>query len=124
MNRTLSRREKKKTTDGVTLTGINQTGDQALQNKPSRWVQRPPPLGPQNRLGCPQLGLQGSPQCGLTGTPMGICPDAPWAPEFCWAGPLDDSGENHHPLGAGAAERSREGALASNLLWAPCEGRS
>ncbi|KAF6120794.1 protein kinase C and casein kinase substrate in neurons 2 [Phyllostomus discolor] len=35
MNRTLSRREKKKTTDGVTLTGINQTGDQALQNKPS-----------------------------------------------------------------------------------------
>nr|KAF6369947.1 protein kinase C and casein kinase substrate in neurons 2 [Myotis myotis] len=35
MNRTLSRREKKKATDGVTLTGINQTGDQALQNKPS-----------------------------------------------------------------------------------------
>lgn len=38
MNRTLSRREKKKPTDGVTLTGINQTGDQAPQNKPSRWV--------------------------------------------------------------------------------------
>lgn len=38
MNRTLSRREKKKATDGVTLTGISQTGDQALQNKPSRWV--------------------------------------------------------------------------------------
>ncbi|XP_022452861.1 protein kinase C and casein kinase substrate in neurons protein 2 isoform X2 [Delphinapterus leucas] len=35
LNRTLSRREKKKTADGVTLTGINQTGDQALQNKPS-----------------------------------------------------------------------------------------
>ncbi|XP_025029232.1 protein kinase C and casein kinase substrate in neurons protein 2 isoform X2 [Python bivittatus] len=28
LNRTLSRREKKKATDGVTLTGINQTGDQ------------------------------------------------------------------------------------------------
>lgn len=35
MNRTLSRREKKKATDGVTLTGINQTGDQTLQSKPS-----------------------------------------------------------------------------------------
>ncbi|KAJ8791777.1 hypothetical protein J1605_020499 [Eschrichtius robustus] len=35
LNRTLSRREKKKTADGVTLTGINQTGDQALQSKPS-----------------------------------------------------------------------------------------
>ncbi|XP_025782316.1 protein kinase C and casein kinase substrate in neurons protein 2 [Puma concolor] len=35
LNRTLSRREKKKATDGVTLTGINQTGDQALQSKPS-----------------------------------------------------------------------------------------
>nr|XP_036862724.1 protein kinase C and casein kinase substrate in neurons protein 2 isoform X1 [Manis javanica]XP_036862725.1 protein kinase C and casein kinase substrate in neurons protein 2 isoform X1 [Manis javanica]XP_036862726.1 protein kinase C and casein kinase substrate in neurons protein 2 isoform X1 [Manis javanica]XP_036862727.1 protein kinase C and casein kinase substrate in neurons protein 2 isoform X1 [Manis javanica]XP_036862728.1 protein kinase C and casein kinase substrate in neurons protein len=35
LNRTLSRREKKKTSDGVTLTGINQTGDQPLQNKPS-----------------------------------------------------------------------------------------
>ncbi|XP_030882934.1 protein kinase C and casein kinase substrate in neurons protein 2 isoform X1 [Leptonychotes weddellii] len=35
LNRTLSRREKKKAADGVTLTGINQTGDQALQNKPS-----------------------------------------------------------------------------------------
>uniref|UniRef100_A0A8C5Y0E9 Protein kinase C and casein kinase substrate in neurons protein 2 n=1 Tax=Microcebus murinus TaxID=30608 RepID=A0A8C5Y0E9_MICMU len=34
LNRTLSRREKK-TADGVTLTGINQTGDQSLQNKPS-----------------------------------------------------------------------------------------
>uniref|UniRef100_A0A8C5Y0Q5 Protein kinase C and casein kinase substrate in neurons 2 n=1 Tax=Microcebus murinus TaxID=30608 RepID=A0A8C5Y0Q5_MICMU len=34
LNRTLSRREKKKTADGVTLTGINQTGDQSLQNKP------------------------------------------------------------------------------------------
>lgn len=38
LNRTLSRREKKKTSDGVTLTGINQTGDQPLQNKPSRWA--------------------------------------------------------------------------------------
>uniref|UniRef100_A0A2K6JMN2 Protein kinase C and casein kinase substrate in neurons 2 n=1 Tax=Rhinopithecus bieti TaxID=61621 RepID=A0A2K6JMN2_RHIBE len=35
LNRTLSRREKKKATDGVTLTGINQTGDQSLPNKPS-----------------------------------------------------------------------------------------
>ncbi|XP_058936904.1 protein kinase C and casein kinase substrate in neurons protein 2 isoform X2 [Kogia breviceps] len=35
LNRTLSRREKKKTADGVTLTGINQTGDQTLQSKPS-----------------------------------------------------------------------------------------
>uniref|UniRef100_A0A8D0BRJ1 Protein kinase C and casein kinase substrate in neurons 2 n=1 Tax=Salvator merianae TaxID=96440 RepID=A0A8D0BRJ1_SALMN len=32
LNRTLSRREKKKTTDGVTLTGINQTGDQVSQH--------------------------------------------------------------------------------------------
>ncbi|XP_038233301.1 protein kinase C and casein kinase substrate in neurons protein 2 isoform X6 [Dermochelys coriacea] len=31
-NRTLSRREKKKASDGVTLTGVNQTGDQALQH--------------------------------------------------------------------------------------------
>lgn len=35
LNRTLSRREKKKAADGVTLTGINQTGDQSGQNKPS-----------------------------------------------------------------------------------------
>nr|XP_034372355.1 protein kinase C and casein kinase substrate in neurons protein 2 isoform X3 [Arvicanthis niloticus] len=34
LNRTLSRREKKKAADGVTLTGINQTGDQSGQNKP------------------------------------------------------------------------------------------
>ncbi|XP_053113447.1 protein kinase C and casein kinase substrate in neurons protein 2 isoform X3 [Hemicordylus capensis] len=33
LNRTLSRREKKKAADGVTLTGINQTGDQGLQHK-------------------------------------------------------------------------------------------
>ncbi|KAG8517921.1 Protein kinase C and casein kinase substrate in neurons protein 2 [Galemys pyrenaicus] len=33
LNRTLSRRERKKAADGVTLTGINQTGDQALQSK-------------------------------------------------------------------------------------------
>ncbi|KAL1785234.1 kinase C and casein kinase substrate in neurons protein 2 isoform X1 [Sigmodon hispidus] len=33
LNRTLSRREKKKADDGVTLTGINQTGDQSGQNK-------------------------------------------------------------------------------------------
>ncbi|XP_044306836.1 protein kinase C and casein kinase substrate in neurons protein 2 isoform X2 [Varanus komodoensis] len=32
LNRTLSRREKKKATDGVTLTGINQTGDQVSQH--------------------------------------------------------------------------------------------
>lgn len=31
LNRTLSRREKKKASDGVTLTGINQTGDQVSQ---------------------------------------------------------------------------------------------
>ncbi|KAJ6666398.1 hypothetical protein lerEdw1_000671 [Lerista edwardsae] len=31
LNRTLSRREKKKAADGVTLTGINQTGDQVSQ---------------------------------------------------------------------------------------------
>jgi hypothetical protein len=36
LNRTLSRREKKKAADGVTLTGINQTGDQSMQNKTSR----------------------------------------------------------------------------------------
>ncbi|XP_007939984.1 protein kinase C and casein kinase substrate in neurons protein 2 [Orycteropus afer afer] len=35
LNRTLSRREKKKVADGITLTGINQTGDQPLQNKHS-----------------------------------------------------------------------------------------
>ncbi|XP_030071383.1 protein kinase C and casein kinase substrate in neurons protein 2 isoform X2 [Microcaecilia unicolor] len=36
LNRTLSRREKKKAADGVTLTGINQTGDQAsVHNKHS-----------------------------------------------------------------------------------------
>ncbi|ERE86520.1 protein kinase C and casein kinase substrate in neurons protein 2 [Cricetulus griseus] len=33
LNRTLSRREKKKAADGVTLTGINQTGDHSGQNK-------------------------------------------------------------------------------------------
>lgn len=60
MNRTLSRREKKKPTDGVTLTGINQTGDQALQNKPSRWVRAPPSLGPRHGPGHrPQLGHLG-----------------------------------------------------------------
>ncbi|XP_049627568.1 protein kinase C and casein kinase substrate in neurons protein 2 isoform X2 [Suncus etruscus] len=35
LNRTLSRREKKKATDGVTLTGISQTGDQAAPHKSS-----------------------------------------------------------------------------------------
>ncbi|XP_027710044.1 protein kinase C and casein kinase substrate in neurons protein 2 isoform X2 [Vombatus ursinus] len=35
LNRTLSRREKKKASDGVTLTGISQTGDQALPSKHS-----------------------------------------------------------------------------------------
>nr|XP_020664291.1 protein kinase C and casein kinase substrate in neurons protein 2 isoform X3 [Pogona vitticeps] len=35
LNRTLSRREKKKAADGVTLTGINQTGDQVSQHKNS-----------------------------------------------------------------------------------------
>ncbi|XP_060634166.1 protein kinase C and casein kinase substrate in neurons protein 2 isoform X2 [Anolis sagrei] len=35
LNRTLSRREKKKAADGVTLTGINQTGDQVSQQKNS-----------------------------------------------------------------------------------------
>ncbi|RLV92878.1 hypothetical protein DV515_00013604, partial [Chloebia gouldiae] len=38
LNRTLSRREKKKASDGVTLTGINQTGDQVSQpNKHSSY---------------------------------------------------------------------------------------
>lgn len=76
LNRTLSRREKKKAADGVTLTGINQTGDQALQNKPSRWVLQQPPspgIGPPvlcvgrtlpawapGRL--PSEALQGTPQ--------------------------------------------------------------
>ncbi|KAL4681362.1 hypothetical protein H8959_006839 [Pygathrix nigripes] len=41
LNRTLSRREKKKATDGVTLTGINQTGDQSLPNKPSSTLNVP-----------------------------------------------------------------------------------
>ncbi|KAH0616409.1 hypothetical protein JD844_027476 [Phrynosoma platyrhinos] len=35
LNRTLTRREKKKAADGVTLTGINQTGDQVSQHKNS-----------------------------------------------------------------------------------------
>ncbi|XP_042323527.1 protein kinase C and casein kinase substrate in neurons protein 2 isoform X3 [Sceloporus undulatus] len=35
LNRTLTRREKKKAADGVTLTGINQTGDQVSQQKNS-----------------------------------------------------------------------------------------
>ncbi|XP_012927979.1 protein kinase C and casein kinase substrate in neurons protein 2 isoform X3 [Heterocephalus glaber] len=35
LNRTLSRREKKKAGDGVTLTGISQTADQAVPNKAS-----------------------------------------------------------------------------------------
>ncbi|KAL8220771.1 UNVERIFIED_CONTAM: Protein kinase C and casein kinase substrate in neurons protein 2 [Gekko kuhli] len=44
LNRTLSRREKKKVADGVTLTGINQTGDQHNKNSsilsvPSNTVQ-------------------------------------------------------------------------------------
>lgn len=36
LNRTLSRREKKKAADGVTLTGISQMGDQAVLNKAGR----------------------------------------------------------------------------------------
>nr|XP_004610616.1 unnamed protein product [Sorex araneus] len=35
LNRTLSRREKRKAADGVTLTGISQTGDQAVPHKSS-----------------------------------------------------------------------------------------
>ncbi|KAG8579842.1 hypothetical protein GDO81_011074 [Engystomops pustulosus] len=38
LNRTLSRREKKKPGEGVTLTGISQAGEGSLQNKHSRWV--------------------------------------------------------------------------------------
>lgn len=40
LNRTLSRREKKKPADGVTLTGINQTGEQVSQNKHSSSTKR------------------------------------------------------------------------------------
>lgn len=76
MNRTLSRREKKKPSDGVTLTGINQTGDQALQNKPSRWVLAASIPGPSTwaRIAPPPLGLDTweSPQWGLTGTPCSL----------------------------------------------------
>lgn len=36
LNRTLSRREKKKPGEGVTLTGISQAGEQSVQNKHSR----------------------------------------------------------------------------------------
>ncbi|XP_049627567.1 protein kinase C and casein kinase substrate in neurons protein 2 isoform X1 [Suncus etruscus] len=41
LNRTLSRREKKKATDGVTLTGISQTGDQAAPHKSSSDLNAP-----------------------------------------------------------------------------------
>lgn len=90
MNRTLSRREKKKATDGVTLTGISQTGDQALQNKPSRWVlgglhpwerslgQVPEPSA---RAGAPPPWTSGRVLSGASqGPPVSICPHA-----ACWA---------------------------------------
>lgn len=41
LNRTLSRREKKKAMDGVTLTGISQTGDQAAPHKSSSDLNAP-----------------------------------------------------------------------------------
>lgn len=71
----LSAGKKKKNADGVTLMGINQTGDQASQNKPSRWALGPSVPGkasPLPGLGCP---LQETPQRALQ-EPRGLFPDA------------------------------------------------
>lgn len=111
MNRTLSRREKKKATDGVTLTGINQTGDQTLQNKPSRWVQGTilpgkGPLGPLHTLGCPQRGHL-------------ACPDAPWAPERCWAGPQGISEEEHPSTWCQSCGKIQKGSLCHRHTSGP-----
>lgn len=130
LNRTLSRREKKKTADGVTLTGINQTGEQALQNKPSRWA-----------LGRPQ-SLERSPwSSARAGTPPPATPgDSPMGPRrepqghlsrhslaacaLLGSGPRSSLERIISPPGARAAERSRGGAFATNVLWAPNEGKN
>lgn len=118
MNRTLSRREKKKATDGVTLTGINQTGDQALQNKPSRWVpgslhpwERS--LGPLQGLGRPQPGHPGESSVGPPRDPrehLSTCC-------LLGKGPRASLGRVTHPSGA-------RGWLATNVLQAPGQGKS
>ena len=78
LNRTLSRREKKKATDGVTLTGINQTGDQALQSKPSRWaLGQPPSPGSSAWAGH-------SPVKPCREPPTHVFPDASRASKLCW----------------------------------------
>lgn len=109
LNRTLSRKEKKKNADGVTLMGINQTGDQASQNKPSRWAlgtsvpgKAPSPLP---GLECPYPGRL--PKGALQGTPGHL--------SRCSAGqqPRASLGRIFISLSARAAERSGEGAFAT-----------
>lgn len=128
MNRTLSRREKKKPTDGVTLTGINQTGDQALQNKPSRWVWAASIPGPSAWARTParSLGTWVCPQWGFAGSPLGLCPDAPWASEFgefCGRG-------LRAPLGGSSVQRCwscrriRVGALATTCFGPQVKGEA
>ena len=108
LNRTLSRKEKKKNADGVTLMGINQTGDQASQNKPSRWA-----LGTSVPGKAPQVLCRGwntptrgdSPK-GPFREPRGIFPDT--------AGqqPRTSLGRIFISFSARAVERFGEGAFA------------
>lgn len=77
LNRTLSRKEKKKNADGVTLMGINQTGDQASQNKPSRWALGTSVPGKAPRVLCQgwNAPTQGDSPKGPCREPQGIFPD-------------------------------------------------
>lgn len=77
LNRTLSRKEKKKNADGVTLMGINQTGDQASQNKPSRWALGTSVPGKAPRVLCRgwNAPTRGDSPKGPCREPRGIFPD-------------------------------------------------
>ena len=89
--------------------GINQTGDQASQNKPSRWALGPSVPGkapsPLPGLGCPYPGRL--PRGALQGTPGPL--------SRCSAGqqPRASLGRIFISLSARAAQRSGEGAFAT-----------
>lgn len=120
LNRTLSRREKKKTADGVTLTGINQTGDQALQNKPSRWAVRQPTSSAE--LGCPTWDTRRLPPGALQGTP-GHLPTQPGCPSSARQWPRGVSGENDQSTWCRNCRQIQRGSLCHKHALGPERGQ-
>ena len=119
LNRTLSRKEKKKNADGVTLMGINQTGDQASQNKPSRWAlgtSVPGKAKSSARAGMPLP--RETPQRGPAGNPGASFQ------MLCWAAAKGLSWENLHFTQCQSCRKIRRRSLCHSALWAPCDGKN